>query len=184
MSKILIFLFILSSQLCFSQTLNDLDVKKGFRNFKFGMNPSQFNNLGLENINFNNNSKVKIYIYYGDDIEYVCNIKVDEIRLLFFEEKLCSITIDFGNFVRSEEFKLQDYEKLLSYLEQTYGKDWVIAKKKPIIINGVIWDATKVRLELFRLDLSKEDPKKKSLIRGYIHIFDKNLMNKIYSSEF
>jgi hypothetical protein len=57
MRNILIFLLLTSTSCVLAQSLNDLDIKNGFRHFKFGSSPSQIKNIvknseqDLQNLN-------------------------------------------------------------------------------------------------------------------------------------
>ena len=186
MKKIVI-LFILISNLLSAQSTVNLDLKNGFRHFKFGSNPSQIKNIVIQNDQYSKNPNVKTYDYVGDGITNVSNVKVETVKLNFFKNKLYSIGVQFVDADNPKDFELYDYNKILSALEQTYGKEWIVPSNPDgVITNGAIWDGKKVRLELLMIDFSKSksNPKNYGSNDGYIHVFDKKLNDEMYSSEF
>lgn len=177
----------LISNLIFGQSVNDLDIKNGFRHFKLGSSPSQIKNIVKQENQFSKNPNVVEYDYVGNDIDYIFTVKVDKVELSFFKNKLFSISVTFGNLEQSQDFEVYEFNNILSALESTYGKVWFTPYNNDgVVINGAIWDGKNVRLELFRLDFSKSktNPKDYGFISGYIHIFDKKLMNEMFSSDF
>jgi hypothetical protein len=119
------------------------------------------------------------YTYVGSDIDYVYNVKVDNISLWFFNNKLIAITVEFGNILQSKNFELSDYYSILSALERAYGNIWAIATKSDFIIGGAIWPAKNVTLELTRYKFETS-----GFIGGSIHVYDNKLMNAVYANEF
>lgn len=185
--KTFISIFLFLSNIVLSQSVNDLDTKNGFRHFKLGSSPLQIKNIVKQENQFSKNPNVIVYDYIGTDIDNIFNVDVDQITLSFFKNKLFSISIRFGSFEQSKDFEVHEYNSILSALERTYSTDWVMpANDDGIILNGAIWDAKKVRLELFRIDFSKSitNPKDYGFIGGYINVFDKKLSTEMYSSDF
>lgn len=170
MNKIL-FLFIFICQTSISQNLNDLDIKNGFRHFKFGSSPSLIKNIVKQENQASQNPNVVNYDYLGTDINNIFNEKVESIILSFFKNKLFSIGVNFG------DFELSDYERILSALEKTYGEKWVKPNNEHgKILNGAIWAGKNVVLELFKYD--------SQYIGGYVHVYDIKLTKAVYSSDF
>ena len=170
-----------------AQTINDLDVKNGFRHFKFGSTSSQIKNIVKQEEQYSKNPYVTTYDYIGTDIKTIFNVDVESVTLTFFKDKLCSIKVNFGSHRLQKDFTLEEFKRVLVALENTYGKEWIEAlNKEGVITNSAIWDAKNIRLELFRLDFSKSkiDPVDYGFIGGYIHIMHKKLHNQIYTSEF
>lgn len=183
----IITIFILFSNIIFAQSLNDLDIKNGFRHFKLGSDPSQIKNIIKQEEQFSNNPNVVAYDYIGENIEDVFNVKVDKVALHFFKNKLFNISVTFGNLIKSTDFEIYEFNNILSALEGSYGTEWVKPTNDDgIILNGAIWDGKNIRLELIRNDFSKSksNPKNYGFISGYLNVFDKKLMNEMYSSEF
>lgn len=178
-------LFITISQLSIGQSINDLDIKNGFRNFKLGTSPSQNKNLikdEKQNPAFPN---VVTYKYYGKDLETIFSIKVESVKLSFYKNRLFSISINFGDFGKS--FELHEYNTILSTLKQVYGVKYQNpSNDEGIITNGAIWDGKNVKLELLRIDFSKSftNPKDYGHIIGYIHVMDKNITKEMFESQF
>ncbi|WP_222616344.1 hypothetical protein, partial [Flavobacterium bernardetii] len=170
MNKIL-FLLIFICQTSISQTLNDLDIKNGFRHFKFGSSPSLIKNIVKQENQASQNPNVVVYDYVGSDIDNIFNEKVESISLSFFKNKLFNIGVNFGDFESS------DFERILSALEKTYGEKWVKPTNKDgKILNGAIWAGKNVVLELFKFD--------SLYIGGYINVYDIKLTNAMFSSDF
>ena len=185
MKRIVVILFFLPMLILssgYSQSLNDLDIKNGFRHFKFGTSPSQIKNIVKQANHTSQNSNVTYYNYVGSDIDYVFFVKVYEIQLGFFNNKLFSIRIDFGNFEQKKDFSASEYNSLLSALENAYSTNWVKLTnndKDVVFFNGVAWDAKNVCLELTRIKINYL-----GWIGGYILVFDKKLNNVVITSEF
>ena len=157
----------------YGQSLNDLDIKNGFRHFKFGTPPSQIKNIvkvpGL--LEYPN---AVYYKYVGSDIDYVYGIKVDKIELMFFNNKLCHIMIFF------DDCKESEYYGLLRVFEEVYGENWVkltSGSKDEVMLNGASWEGKNVRLDFYRSRM-------RGVVGGYIEIFDKKLLTAMYASEF
>ncbi|AZI40074.1 hypothetical protein [Epilithonimonas vandammei] len=187
MKNIFFLLIIISSNIFYGQSLNDLDIKNGFRHFKFGSTPSQIKNIVKQTNQSSQNPKVVSYEYIGEDITNIFNVKVDNIYLSFFNNKLFSVGVNFGNMENVKNFEIYEFNNILTALENTYGTKWVAPSNKDgVVLNGAIWDANNVRLELVRIDFSKSytNPKDYGYISGYINVFDKKLMNAIHSSNF
>lgn len=170
-----------------AQSIDNLDLKNGFRHLKLGSSPSQIKNIVKQEYQFSRNVNVVTYDYVGNDIENIFNVKTEGITLSFFKSKLFSISITFGNLEQSRDFEKHEFDNLLSALESTYGSDWFSAKNNEgIILNGVIWDGKNVKLELLRLDFSKSKtrPSDYGFISGVINVYDKKITSEMYSSDF
>ncbi|RYX87840.1 hypothetical protein EON73_00395 [bacterium] len=187
MNKILVLFLIILPDLLFGQSTANLDVKNGFRQFKFGNTPSQIRNIIRQKNQFSKNPNVVEYDYVGSDINNIFNVKVDKTSLSFFKNKLFNISVTFGDIKESRQFELYDFDNILSALELTYGTKWLKPSNDDgVITNGAIWDGKFTRLELFRIDFSKSktNPKDDNFISGYINVFDKKLTHEMFSSNF
>jgi hypothetical protein len=183
MKYIYLIIVILLSQITVSQTTKDLDIKNGFRNFMLGSTPIQNKNIYKSEFQNPSFPSVVSYNYSGTDLESVFGVKVENIKLSFFKNKLFSINVDFGHL--GESFELSEFNSILSFLEQVYGTKWQSPSNEDgIILNGAIWDAKNVKLELFRIDFSKSktNPHEYGFVGGYINVIDKNLMKEMYKS--
>lgn len=178
----ILFLF---SNFIFGQSLNDLDLKNGFRHFKLGSSPSQFKNIKKIENPISEQFNAISYKYIGDDINYVGGVKVVDIKLDFFKNKLTSITVNFGEY-DGNDFTEEEFRTLRIFLENIYGKEWLEPKNKnKKLLNSCIWDANKIRLELNRFDFNKAETHPENiLIVGYILVFDKKLMKEMISENF
>lgn len=93
----------------------------------------------------------------------------------------------FGDVGEDNEFTITQYQNILSILEKAYGKQWYEpSNSSGVIMNGAIWDGTKVRLELFRVNFSKDyyNPSDYDHNSGYIQVFDKEMNRQRALSEF
>lgn len=169
----------------FSQT--SLDTKNGFRHFRFGTSPSEYKHIVLEEENYSKNDEVQQYNYAGNDIQYVANVKTEDIELNFFKNKLFLVTINFADFSSKTDFSYLEYKKIFDWLEEAFGQEWLPPTNEDgVIVNGAIWDGEKIRIELLRIDFSKSktDPMDSEFISGYLSIFNKKLQQQMYASEF
>lgn len=185
--KLLITILILTTNFIFSQSVLDLDIKNGFRHFKLGSSPNQIKNIKKTSNQHSKNPNVAEFLYVGDDIIYISNVKVGDIKLSFFKNKLFNIAIEFGDLMQSKNFEEEDYMAILSSLERTYGKDWsILSDKDNVIIDGAQWVGKNATLELCRLDFSnsKKFPKDYDFISGFIAVYDNKLSNEMYSTDF
>jgi hypothetical protein len=186
MKQVLIFLIFIA-ELTSAQSIRDLELKNGFRNFKLGSSPNQIKNITKSKVQVFKNTRITTYDYKGNNIEYIFNVKVNKVSLIFFDNKLCNINIDFGNIFESKNFELFEYYNILGALESSYGTNWANAtNSEGVVTNGAIWDGTNIRLELMRVDfsLSKTDPKNYGFITGYINVYDKKIKKEMQSSNF
>jgi hypothetical protein len=189
MKKILLLSTLFLIFLCkiYGQSINNLDIKNGFRHLKFGSHANQISNIIKSQSQFLDNPRVIEYNYIGTDISTVFGVNVESINLSFFDDKLFSISVNFGSMSNSIDFEFSNFNAIRSSLEQTYGKGWVgPVNSDGIYLNGAIWDGNRVCLELLRMDFSKSrsNPKYYGYTPGYLHIFDKTLTKAMYNSEF
>lgn len=183
MKKIIFLFSIIISNVIFAQSVKDLDMKNGFRHFKLGSTPNQIENIVKTESKSYQNPNVSVYAYIGKDIKTVLSVPVFGIHLTFFENKLCSICVMFGDI--DKEFTIGQYQSILSVLEETYGRIWY----KPIndtvsIINGAIWKGEKVQLELLRVNYTNLEFLEHDQNFGFILIYDKQMEKQRNLSEF
>ena len=183
MKNLHIFCFIFISYFCFSQSVDDLDVKNGFRNFKLGSSPLQNKNIEKREKQNATYPTTEVYEYTGKDIESIFGVNVEKVSLLFFKNKLFSIRVSFG--YPGHPFELKEFNIIQTNLEETYGKNWEPLNGE-FLLNGCVWEGKNVTLELCRGDFDKnktEDLVENSIF-GYMHVFDKKLMKEMYQSNF
>lgn len=102
---------ILISLAASGQNLTRLDANNGFRKFKFGMSPTQFSNLEISTSTDLKFRGVIEYKYKGNDIKNFYGVKIDEISLSFYKNKLYQIMVSFGTIDRKysdNEYTLVD----------------------------------------------------------------------------
>jgi hypothetical protein len=176
------FYFLLISSISFSQNLNNLDLKNGFKQFKLGSSPGLIKDIvrneGKENRLYNNNPNIKCYDYLGNGNEYIFNVEIESISLKFFKDKLVSILVSFGRI--GNDFDKEKYDFVLYSLELAYGKKWQLGKSNDEdFIEGASWTGKNVTLELSRNDFSN----KYDFVGGYIYVFDEKLNQEIAKSQ-
>jgi len=176
------FFFLLISSISFSQNLNNLDLKNGFKQFKLGSSPDQIKNTvrneSKENRLFNNNPNIKCYDYNGNYNETIFNVEIESISLIFFKNKLVSISVSFGRV--GNDFDKEKYDFVLYSLEVAYGKKWEFGKSNAKdFVEGAVWAGKNVTLELSRNNYSN----KYDFTGGYIYVFDNKLNQEIAKSQ-
>lgn len=176
------FFFLLISSIGFSQNLNNLDLKNGFKHFKLGSSPSLYKNIernqDKENRMYKNNSNIKCYDYVGFDAKSIFNVEIESISLTFYKNKLMGIFVSFGR--PGNDFEKEDYDYVFYSLERAYGKKWDKANSNSIdFLNGIIWSGKNVTLELSRNDHTQ----KYNYIGGYIYVFDNKLSQEMAKGE-
>lgn len=186
MKKItIITIYILLTNFMFGQSLNHLDVKNGFKHFKFGSSPKQIKDIEKVTNQFSQNPDVVEYYYTGKEINYISDVNIYRIKLSFYKNKLFSILVSFGDF--DDDFDEIEYNSVLYSLERLYGKNWNNPTNKDgKIINGAIWCGKVVNLELFRIDYSKSksEPYDYGFISGYMSIENKDISKQLILEEF
>ena len=156
-----------------AQNIEKLDNNFGFRKFKFGTDISQIKNIKNNNSKFNNMDE---YIYEGNDITDIQNVKISRINLYFLNKKLAAIFIAFGweNDYNSEQFSQVTYG-----LENSFGKPTASNCKGEVsLLNCNIWMGKKVKLEHTR------SRTKDNYLFGLIMFEELNMRQKRINSDF
>lgn len=163
----------------FSQTTAQLDTKYGFKHFVFNTPPSRYYGEITKSSSFDPNSKITAYEYTGGKINDLFTVPVTKATLTYYESKLASISIQFGDI--DKEFKQDEYERILYSLEKMYGKGNSISLSDQdfVLYGGRKWVGRKVTMEILRLYY---EPAKS--ISGYIHISENSLHEKRIRDEF
>ena len=172
---ILCMLFVVLSTTVYSQSASELDSKYGFKKFRFGMSPSQIGNLTAYSAgkSFKN---VDIYKYSGGDISEIRGIRLQDITLYFYNQKLYRISVDFGSPIQL--FSEIDYQIINESLIASFGRGYEIKNKYQgdmLILSSSFWDGRKVRMEYTRVNLKPDASDKYNHIVGYILFIEKNL---------
>jgi hypothetical protein len=115
MKIIIMVIAILASIPCFSQNLENLDIKYGFNKFKLG---SSYQNYSRDLTFLFDDSKtgVKYYKYTKKDISVFGFSNVKEINLLFYRDKL--YTIDINLYPSSND---EIFSTIASKLKELFG---------------------------------------------------------------
>ncbi|ESU23792.1 hypothetical protein FEDK69T_12020 [Flavobacterium enshiense DK69] len=146
--KLTLLFFIFINSIAISQNLSNLDVKYGFNKFKLESSYTLHkNNLSYKTTDNN----VKYYEYIGKDIKSVFGVKIDEIWLGYYKNRLYTISIDFGAISDSESQNIiKELKKMFGYQElitnsegETYKYEWAIA-----------WETQKTYLQANRMSCS------------------------------
>ncbi len=116
-----IILIILISPLVIGQSLQKLDDKNGFRNFKFGSPYSSWENqLTFQKIT---DSQINLYEYNGGCCDSFMGVKIANIILGFNNNKLEQIIIELDkNNSTDIPLKLKEYRTIASNLSLEFGK--------------------------------------------------------------
>lgn len=182
-------LLLFASCMVNGQSVQNLDIKYGFRQFKFGMYPSQIRNIVKNEKGIDKNPNVSEYIYKGDGINYLYNVKVNQISLTFYRKKLYMISIGFGS--NGHEYSDSDFNLVQYSLEKAFGeKTSNPTNESGYIVGGEIWKGKKVTLEHFKLDYSKDYSRDTIakyhflVLVGYINIYDNDLQSQRLKDEF
>lgn len=118
--KILI-IIILISPLAIAQSLQKLDDKNGFRNFKFGSPYSSWaSQLTFQKIT---DANINVYNYNGGCCDSFMGVKIAKITLGFSNNKLEQIVIELDkNNSTDISFKLKEYRTIADNLSLEFGK--------------------------------------------------------------
>ena len=168
-----------------SQNLDKLDKVNGFRKFKLGSNVSSFTNLKVQPTNIKLNS-VRNYTYTGDDILDFYGVRIEEITLSFYKNRLFQIGLHFGTIFK--EYTYQQFDLVQTNLEANFGSDYhkIVPSPHAEILNGYIWDGRTVRLESLRLNLAERDGSRNpryNYIEGYLLFTHKKIQQEQQGSE-
>lgn len=163
----------------FSQTISQLDSKYGFKHFIFNTPPSKYKSEITKTSSWDPNSKIAEYEYTGGKLNDLFGVPVTKISLTYYEDKLASIQIQFGDI--DEEFKQDQYERVLYSLQKLYGQgnSMSVSDQDFILYGGRKWLGKKVTMEVLRLYY-----KPARSVSGYISISEKSLHEKRISDEF
>lgn len=175
MRKIVLFFLLIYSN-TWGQSLNDLEIKNGFRQFKLGSHPSQIKNIVRiydRSYNFLNNPNVKIYRYTGNDAKKVHNVDIKNIDLIFLYDKLVSIDISFPH----NNFTEEQFDNIKSFLVGAYGNNYDIVHNDKDCVNNASWESKSVELYLCRMYY-------KNVETGFISIYNKKMYHQLHMSEF
>lgn len=170
------------------QSLTNLDKNNGFRKFKFEMSPTQIKNIKKISATSTLNLRgVTYYTYTGSDILEFYSVKIEEIKLSFFNNRLYQIGISFGSIFRKytdNEFSLANEALIVNFGHRTHDcKETSLINDK---LDCLIWDAPKIRLEHVRMNLSEEDGTRKqefNYVQGYILFNNKAIETEQQHSE-
>ncbi len=144
---------------------------------------SQLKNIIKNETTTDKNPNVTEYLYKGNDLNYLYNVKVEEICLTFYKKKLYMISIRFGSSVKEyldSEFNLVQYSLEKVFGDQTFKP----TNESGQIVNGFIWKGKKVTLEHFKLDFSKGYNDKFNHLLGYVDLYENNMQKQRLNDEF
>lgn len=153
--------------------MQKLDDNYGFRSFKFGTDISQIKNIKNNNSHFNNMDE---FIYLGDDISSIQNVKISRISLYFLNNKLAAIAITFG---WEKDYTSEQFSQVSYGLENTFGIPTANNCSGDIsLLNCNIWMGKKVKLEHTR------SRTKDNYLFGLIMFEEQNMRQKRINSDF
>jgi hypothetical protein len=141
----------LSTFLLNAQSSSNLDIKNGFNKFKLGSDIS----LHKSKLKFDAKDKnnVSYYIYIGKDINSVYGVKVQEILVGYYKNKLYTISVEFGSIENNISGKIiKELNKIFGEEEiepfrnsETFEYEWVIT-----------WSTNNVHLQMNKMSCSFE----------------------------
>lgn len=181
MKNLVIFLsalLILSTSPSFGQVISKLDSYNGFKQFRFGKSAASFKNLELIKSTMNLKN-VTTYNYIGKDITDFSGVKIVDIRLDFFNNKLYKVSIGFSDFNKND-YSIGEFNVVKMALTSNFGEPNECQFTDPAMLNCAIWDGNNVRLDNIRMEMSG---KPSSFATGYMLFIDKNLESQQQASE-
>lgn len=155
-----------------AQSITKLDTNYGFRQFKFGTDLSSFKNIKNANNKVNNMDE---YIYEGNDIKSIQEVKVSRVNLYFFNSKLAAIAVDFG---WNNNYTEADYKQVNYGLETSFGKSPNRCVGQENTLNCDIWLGKKVKLEHNRIKTATDS------VIGYLIFEERDVRQKRIDLEF
>ncbi len=103
-----------------SQTINKLDEKNGFREFKFG---TPYSAWASQLIIIRNSNGISQYNYKGNCCQSFMGVKIDGIALEFDNNKLSTITLMFDNNNATDvSYKLKEYSNIKDKIVEEFGE--------------------------------------------------------------
>ena len=169
----------------YSQSTDRLDNLNGYRQFKFGSNPSTFKGIILQP-NYVKFKGVTNYSYTGNDIHDFYGVPISSLTLSFYNLKLYMISIGFGT--SQTEYSYSQFDLVMSNLIANFGSDTykAAASAQAEIINGTIWVGRFVTLENLRLNLRESDGTRNSrynYIQGLLLFTNKKIQQEQQQAE-
>lgn len=135
----------------YCQTNSNLDIKNGFNKFKLGSDIS----LNKSKLKFHVKDKnnVSFYKYKGQDIISVFGVKIQEISVGYYKNKLYTISVDFGSIENNISGKIiKELNKIFGEQEietyrnsESFEYEWVIS-----------WSTNNVHLQMNKMSCSFE----------------------------
>lgn len=171
-NQILILLCLLLVSTIFAQNAGKLDSNYGFRNFKFGTEVSNISNIKRTNNVLNNMDE---YIYIGNEIQNIQEVKISRVVLYFFKNKLAVIGVDFG---WDEEYTQSQYNQVNYGLQNSFGKTSINCIGQSNTLNCDIWMGKEVKLEHNRITGNSGS------VIGYLIFEEQNLRQKRINLDF
>lgn len=134
-----------------SQTIAQLDIKKGFKDFQIGDSYAKWSKdliyLKTESEN------VKIYQYKGDCCLTIFDYEIDRIVLTFKDEKLVVISIvtkkfqkPFNESNQYTKWRVDDFQKINNAFINLFGKETQVVKNDKTVEITYIWKAINIIL--------------------------------------
>lgn len=133
--KKLVYILFLSSNIVFSQSLSNLDTLSGFDKYKFGTSPSDYTNLDENNCAF-----ITLTCYKVNEKNYNLNDVDISIEDIAFEDdkKLKIINLHTEREFSRDSFD-EKFNKIVSYYENLFGKDYTLSNGGNKIDNDSIY---------------------------------------------
>ena len=108
------------------------------------------------------------------------DIDVNNIRLGYYENKLMTIEINFGDILSKDSFETSEFNKVKESLTLSLGKS-IFEKNNPNpqIINEIDWIKPDIKINLKRFNYKYENSNN---VLGYILITDNKLSEKFMAN--
>lgn len=169
-----------------AQNITKLDQNNGFKQFKFGMAPSQIKSISPKHSTSIQLKNVTNYKYTGKEIVSVYGVNISAITLFFYKNRLYQISIAFGD-IYSEYTTTQ--HSLVNYgLKSNFGTQYYECNNEPGsgILDCSIWNGANIELESIRINTSGPNEKvndKYKYIQGYLLFTDKKVRQQQQNNE-
>lgn len=170
--------FILLQYVSIGQTSYRLDDKNGFKHFKLGSPLNSIKNI-VKQESILPLKGVTTYKYIGNDITEYSGVKIENIDLDYFQNKLYKINIRFSNFTNND-YSITEFNTVTAALVSSFGNFIECQNNDPSLLNCAIWDGKKVRLDNVRMNATN---KADGLIGGYLLFIEKDIEKLQQNSE-
>ena len=151
LKSIWIIAFIIQSNFISAQTIDALDIQRGFKDFKIGDSFSKWSKDLQSNNTWDDGTK--IYTYIGSCCDMVFQYPVESIFIRFENEKIIGIIIKLEKFQKEFDksgqytrWRKSDFESINSSFSDLFGKETSVIKPENTSEVTFVWEGNKVTL--------------------------------------